>query len=581
MAANYGKHVSTRTTPQSESARADQKKNNAGGFVFTLDIWDRLDRWLILGAEGGTYYVTEKKLTKDNAKNVMACLAEDGIKTVNRIVEISEAGRAPKNEPAIFALAMASADENEATRKAALAALPRVCRIGTHLFHFARDVEGFRKWGRGLRNAVARWYTEKPIDKLAYDVVKYQQRDGWSHKDLLRLSHAEATSTPYEAIFRYVVAGTAAMGEREVKRRNKDKTERLVKYGATTDLPRIIEGFEKAKHETDPKIVAKLVTEYGLTREMVPTQSLNNLGVWEALLEKMPMTAMIRNLGKMTSIELLKPLSGQVQKVVSLLTNKDALRKARVHPMSLLVAMQTYAQGKGDKGSLKWEPQREIVDALDAAFYLSFETIEPTGKKVLLALDVSGSMSSPISSAPSVSCLVASAAMAMVTARAEQNWHAVGFSSGAPGEWYYGKGESRWGSGYRSGLTILNISPRQRLDDVVRTMQQVPMGGTDCSLPMLYALEKKIDVDVFHVYTDNETWAGSIQPFQALRNYRESTGKAAKLCVVGMSGTEFTIADPDDAGMLDVVGFDTAAPAVMADFARGKAAALAPASDAD
>jgi 60 kDa SS-A/Ro ribonucleoprotein len=39
-----------------------------------------------------------------------------------------------------------------------------------------------------------------------------------------------------------------------------------------------------------------------------------------------------------------------------------------------------------------------------------------------------------------------------------------------------------------------------------------------------------------------------------------------------MTSTGFTIADPTDAGMLDVVGFDSAAPAIMADFARGDAA---------
>jgi len=38
--------------------------------------------------------------------------------------------------------------------------------------------------------------------------------------------------------------------------------------------------------------------------------------------------------------------------------------------------------------------------------------------------------------------------------------------------------------------------------------------------------------------------------------------------VVGMEANDFTIADPDDAGMLDVVGFDTAAPSVMSDFIR-------------
>ena len=85
---------------------------------------------------------------------------------------------------------------------------------------------------------------------------------------------------------------------------------------------------------------------------------------------------------------------------------------------------------------------------------------------------------------------------------------------------------------------------------------------------MLYALDRGLEVDAFVVYTDSETWAGKIHPVQALRDYRRKTGIAAKLVVVGMVSNGFSIADPDDAGMLDVVGFDAAAPAVLADFIR-------------
>jgi 60 kDa SS-A/Ro ribonucleoprotein len=35
-----------------------------------------------------------------------------------------------------------------------------------------------------------------------------------------------------------------------------------------------------------------------------------------------------------------------------------------------------------------------------------------------------------------------------------------------------------------------------------------------------------------------------------------------------MVANEFSIADPDDPGMLDVVGFDTATPQLVSDFAR-------------
>ncbi|MGE3804403.1 MAG: hypothetical protein AB7K24_07005 [Gemmataceae bacterium] len=70
------------------------------------------------------------------------------------------------------------------------------------------------------------------------------------------------------------------------------------------------------------------------------------------------------------------------------------------------------------------------------------------------------------------------------------------------------------------------------------------------------------------VLTDSETWAGNIHPCQALEQYRQKMGIAAKLIVVGMVSNGFTIADPNDAGMLDVVGFDLATPQLLADFVK-------------
>ena len=48
-------------TPQTSAIPGKQMvKNNAGGFVFKIDKWQRLMRFLILGAESGTYYVNQK-----------------------------------------------------------------------------------------------------------------------------------------------------------------------------------------------------------------------------------------------------------------------------------------------------------------------------------------------------------------------------------------------------------------------------------------------------------------------------------------------------------------------------------------
>jgi 60 kDa SS-A/Ro ribonucleoprotein len=85
----------------------------------------------------------------------------DGPAAVDTIEAVPEAGRAPKNDPSIFTVALAATSENEATRAAALAALPKVTRTGTHLFQFAEAVNSLRGWGRGLRRAVVNWRSRR------------------------------------------------------------------------------------------------------------------------------------------------------------------------------------------------------------------------------------------------------------------------------------------------------------------------------------------------------------------------------------------------------------------------------------
>src|SRR6185295_160247 len=148
-----------------------QIRNDNAGYVCAADDWARLDRFLILGSEGGTFYATERKLTRDNAEAVLRCIAADGARVVARIVEVSDEGRAPKNDPALFALALAAKLGDEPTRRAAFAALPRVARIGTHLYHFAEYIKALGGWGRGTMRAFARWYNDMDAGRLAFQAV--------------------------------------------------------------------------------------------------------------------------------------------------------------------------------------------------------------------------------------------------------------------------------------------------------------------------------------------------------------------------------------------------------------------------
>jgi 60 kDa SS-A/Ro ribonucleoprotein len=552
---SYLKRIRTRRPPQSAPiAGSGQVPNSAGGFAWEVDGWARLRRFLVLGSEGGSYYASERTLTRENAEAVERCVAADGVRAVAEIVGVSDEGRAPKNDPALFALAMAAGLGDELTRKAALQALPQVARTGTHLFQFVTFVEGFRGWGRSLRRAVGSWYAARSVDDVAYQAVKYRQRDGVTHRDVLRLAH------PGE----YVSSGNPKL---EVSDEHARLFEWIVRGGDADGLPRAVEGFMRAQDAESPAESAALVREYRIPREALKSEHLTSAEVWEALLEDMPMTAMIRNLANMTRAGVLEPHSTGTATVLDVLGDGERIRKARVHPIALLAALRTYESGHGARGQNTWNPVREIVDALDSAFYVAFGNVEPTGKRLLLALDVSGSMSMGwVSGVPALTPRDASAALALVTAATEEHYEVVGFFAGRGG--WKSKTNSQWGWG-EQGLTPLSISPRQRLDDAVKTVDGLPFGGTDCALPMLYALAKRREIDTFVIYTDSETWAGNVHPAQALRDYRAASGIDARLVVVGMVSNGFSIADPADPGMLDVVGFDTATPQLISDFARG------------
>jgi 60 kDa SS-A/Ro ribonucleoprotein len=379
---SYLKHATrpSYTTPQSVAIPgAGQVANSAGGYAWAVDDWTRLRRFLILGSEGGSYYASESKLTRENARAVERCIDADGVRAVAEIERVSHEGRAPKNDPALFALALAAGLGDQPTRKAALEALPQVARTGTHLFQFATFVEGFRGWGRSLRRAVGRWYAERPVDALAYQAVKYRQREGVTHRDLLRLAHPAGS----------VTAGNPTL---EVSREHARLFEWIVRGGETDGLPRMIEGFARAQSAEAPAETAALVREFGLPREALQSDHLASAEVWEALLEDMPMTALVRNLATLTRVGVLAPGSEGTAKVVAQLGDAERIRRARVHPIALLAALRTYAAGRGARGRHTWNPVREVVDALDAGFYTAFENVEPTGKRLLLALDVSGSM---------------------------------------------------------------------------------------------------------------------------------------------------------------------------------------------
>lgn len=529
------KTFNKKVTSQTEKASSKQVKNNAGGYTFEVSDEQRIRRFLILGSNTNTFYQSGTELTKENGEFLIRAAENTPELLVGAIEDVYRSGSAAKQDPTLLALAIAVSyiQKDSSAYKKALSLISEL-RTATHLFTLVDYAQQFRGWGRSFREAVAQWYLGRDTDKLAYQMVKYRNRNGWTHRDVLRKSHPSTTDPAKNALLKWTTSGEVG------------------------ELPPIVTSYLQA-NSSDADVAAQVRENKDLTWEMLPTESLKDPDVWEALVHNgIPMTALIRNLSRLSRLELTPQMGGLTNKIVEQISNKDALNKARVHPMQILFASSAYSVGYSTRSAnAVWAVNPKIVDALNDAFYLSFGSFEPAGKRTFIGLDVSGSMGIRLDPFNPLTAKSASVALSLVQLATEKNVTVTGFTS-----------KGHWRNGPH--LEVINLSAKRSIEENVREAQKLPFGSTDCALPMLYAAKNEIEVDTFIIYTDNETWAGDIHPHQALQQYRNKMGIPAKLVVVGMTSTGFSIADPDDTGMLDVVGFDASTPKIINDFSAGR-----------
>lgn len=552
--------ILSQSTPQSQQAHPAQVPNSANGYSFPVDHWERLRRFLILGSEDGTYYISERELTLQNAQAVQTCLKENGIRTVQFITAVSLEGRAAKNSPAILALAMATSPKyaDAATNKLALNSLSVVCRTLTMLYEFCETIQRLelRGWGRGLRTAVSNWFTEKKSDALAYQLVKYRQRNGWTARDVLRLAHPNAAfGKGMSSALRWAITGMEGMKTRQVKRGEKSN---LYPGFERFELPPTILAFEAVQEvplevfKGSPNTAAHFVKKERLPREALPTAWLNEPVIWGALLDDMPYMATLRNLATMTRVGLLAnggDLSA-IKLVCDRLVDPEQIKKSRVHPIAILAASLTYAQGKGMKSDKTWQPNARIIAALNQAFYTAFANVAPYEGSVQIAIDVSTSMhSTRVNGLEYLSAVQGAAALALPMLKAMPNAFTTAFNT------------------QHQSLTLHS---GMSLDEAVARIDRAINGGTDCAAPIRWALHNRTNVDLFVILTDSETWAGQEHPFEALRAYRANVNPNAKLAVVAMCANGFSLNSPEDKGSMDLVGFDTHTPMLLDAFARGE-----------
>jgi len=520
-------------TPQTQpipGREPEMIKGRSGGYTFDAGIWSMLRRCLLIGTAKSTYYAGKQELTDDFVSVVRWAIAQNPTRVAEEIVYASD-GRSINNSAPILALVLLSMGETKEAKQAFQEIFSTVIRTGSHFYEWLSYTKSLRGFGKVVREAGKTWLSREDVKGLAYQLLKYQQRQGFTHRDALRLFHVKPPTEEHRQLFEWVVKGWEQL---------------------PSDIPSPVLAqiwwYEWLKR--NPEQTHQAISQGHLTHEMAAPVGKMDKAAWQLLFDEMPVGAMLRNLGSLTQLGVLQTDErNNLKRIEETLNNKDRLRKGRIHPIDVLKALKTYQSGgKLGRSQKTWQPVPRIIDILEKALEMSFDVVEPTGKVFMHAVDVSGSMSWGVVNSVGLSCCEIATAMALVTAKAEKNYAIRGFST---------------------QFRDLGITATDSFSSALTKASNQNFGGTDASVAYDWMIKNKFKADVICFWTDSESWAGNNHPSLALAQYRQKINPHIKAVYVTLAPYQLTLVDPQDPLSWDMGGFDPGIPRIIQMLANG------------
>ena len=505
--------------------KEDMKKNLAGGVAFKTSDFNALRRWLLTGSFSNFFYEKSQKNTNANLDLLINCIKQDPNKVAAEIMHASNTGTMASQHTCILALVHLS-NGNLDAKKEFRSIFNDIIRTASHLYEFVSYAKQVRGMGKTIHKAVNGWLKEKDLE---YQFLKYQQREGFSSRDILRLFKPVPRNETEDSLFSWITG--------------KDKP-------ITNDLKRIQVYEELKKGTLSEKMVIQAIADYGLTHEMIPANVVRTKKVWTALFYKMPMTATIRNLATLTRngvFEDFKNLDVLENKL-----SKEFLQKSRIHPLEIASAQKIYSSGGriGRSSNSTYSPISRVLDILEDAVHNAFEAQEPTGKHFFHALDISGSMTWNEMPGLFLSPFEVETIMALTTVKTEKNYYVGGFSN--------------------NFIRLPEFRAKSTIASALNEASSHGFGGTNAASAYEHAINNKIYTDVFVFWTDSENWMGS-QPSSLLKKYRKLINPEAKAIYITLVpySDEISLADPKDPLSYDIGGFSSQTPKLISMIAEG------------
>jgi len=513
----------------------EMKKNLAGGVSFKANDFVALRRWLLTGSFSNFFYESSRKNTNENLDTLLNCIQQDPEKVASEIVYASNTGTMASQHTCILALVHLSNGEDKAKQQFR-SIFNNVVRTASHLYEFVSYAKKVRGMGKTIHKAIKGWIETKDTKGLEYQFLKYQQREGFANRDILRLFKPIPRNELESNLFSWIVG----------------KSEDV-----SPELSRI-SMYEKMKSgDVTKKEVIEGIANLGLTHEMIPANIERDKNVWTALFYKAPMTATIRNLATYTRNGVFEGKKGMENlDVLEEKLSKEMLQKSRIHPLEIANAQKVYMSGgtMGRSRNAEYTPIPRVSDLLEQAVHDSFQTQEPTGKHFFHALDISGSMTWGNMPGLMLEPFEIETIMSLVSVNTEKNYFVGGFSD--------------------DFIALPEVSKGAKIRNTIDKISSHEFGGTNAASAYRYAIKNNIYTDVFVFWTDNMNWGGvygDSHPSKILLKYRKEINPDAKAIYVTLVpyGDKVTLADPKDPMSYDIAGFSSQTPKIISMIAEG------------
>ncbi len=412
--------------------------NNAGGKAYEMSAKHQLAQYCITGCLGNTYYSS----SETQLEKVLELCKKVELDFIAKTAAYCRKKGYMKDMPALLIafLAVNNYEHLEFFFK-------KVIDNGKMLRNFVQIIRsgrlGRKSFGSRMKRLIQNWLNEASDEKLIQSYVGTP-----SLGDIIKMVHPKPKDAERMNFYGWML-GKVSLFE-----------------ALPIEIQKLIT-FKGAHSREIPDVPFQMLTQLPLSETEWTQIALNSS--WHTC--RMNLNTFQRH-GVLKGRDIIKKLADK-------LTDKEAIKKSRVFPYQLLTA---YLNTEDVPPPLR--------EALQDAMEIAIENVPQVDGEILIGVDVSGSMDSPVTgkrgtATSKVKCVQVASLIGSCLLRRNPKAGLVPFDTQI-----------------RKQL----INPRDTVMTNAEKLAALCGGGTDCSLPLSLVVNQRMKVDLVIIISDNESW---------------------------------------------------------------------------